>query len=368
MYTCAPMYPGPVSIHTEALKALSRDYYPARYDSKFQEAYQYVCTSIQKMSGTKNDVVLATGEGMLALWAALKSSLQAEDKVLAIGTGIFGDGFADMAKALGIEARLLSYPYDETINTSHLKEIEDAIDEFKPTMITFVHCETPSGTLNPLEQIGAIKKKKNVPLLVVDAVASMGGVPIDADECNIDILLGGSQKCLSCPPDMSILTISPKAWEYIDKVNYVGYEALKPFMNMGYDAKKYPYTPNSTGVFALEASIKAMEIEGFENVFKRHKEVSLYCQQAIKEMGLKLFPKEGAISSPTVTAVYIPEKFLMNFEQIQAIAKDNGVFLGGSLGSLHNKVFRIGHMGTQADLTLVMKALNVIEENFTRKM
>ncbi len=102
MYTCAPMYPGPVSIHVEALKALSRDYYPARYDNKFSEAYKYVCTSIQKMSGTKNDVVLATGEGMLALWAALKSTLQAEDRVLAIGTGIFGDGFADMAKAIGV--------------------------------------------------------------------------------------------------------------------------------------------------------------------------------------------------------------------------------------------------------------------------
>ncbi len=261
----------------------------------------------------------------------------------------------------------MSYPYDETINSSHLKEIEKAIDEFKPTMITLVHCETPSGTLNPLAEVGALKKKKNVPLFVVDAVASMGGVPINADDCNIDILLGGSQKCFSCPPDMSILAISPTAWEYIEKVNYIGYEALKPFMNVGYDATKYPYTPNSSGVFALEASIKSMEIEGFENVFKRHDTVSKYCQEAIKEMGLKLFPKENALSSPTVTAVYIPEHLVMNFAQMQAIGKENGVFLGGSFGPLHDKIFRIGHMGTQADMTLLKKALNVIEDNFAKK-
>ncbi len=367
MYICAPMYPGPVSIHREALKALSRDYYPARYDKNFSLAYEYVCSSVQELAGTKNDVVLATGEGMLALWAALKSCLQKDDRVLAIGTGIFGDGFADMADAIGAKSRLLSFGYDETINTSHLKEIEKAIDEFKPTMITLVHCETPSGTLNPLEEIGQLKKKKNVPLFVVDAVASLGGVPINADDCNIDILLGGSQKCFSCPPDMSILTISPTAWEYIDKVNYIGYEALKPFMNIGYDATKYPYTPNSSGVFALEASIKAMQIEGFDNVFKRHVEVSKYCQEEITKMGLKLFPKKEAISSPTVTAVYIPEHLLMSFDQMQNTAKENGVFLGGSFGQLHNKIFRIGHMGTQADLTLLKKTLNVIEENFCKK-
>lgn len=362
MYTCAPMYPGPVSIHPEALKAMSRDYYPARYNPQYAKAYEYVCTSIQEMCNTKNDVVLATGEGMLGLWAALKSTLKAGDKVLTIGTGIFGDGFADMAKALKCEVYKLSYPYDSTINQDNIDEIEKIIDTFKPTMITLVHCETPSGTLNPLEAVGALKKKKNVPLFVVDAVASMGGVPIYADDCNIDILLGGSQKCFSCPADMSILAISPKAWEYIEQVAYIGYEALKPFMGIGCDPTKYPYTPHSSGVFALEASMQALAFEGYEKVYKRHEDISLMCREGIKEAGLTLFPRENAISSPTVTAVYLPQNIV--WKEKQEELRDRGVFLGGSLGSLENKIFRVGHMGTQANPVLMKRTLDVIKDSF----
>ncbi len=358
MYTCSPMYPGPVSVHQEVLKVISKDYSPARYSKEYEEMYAYVCNSIQNIAGTKNDVVLATGEAMLGLWTALKSCLKAGDKVLCVGNGVFGDGFADMAKALQLETRLISFPYDTTFTTENIKEVEKVIDEFKPTMITAVHCDTPSGTLNPLAELGELKKRKNVPLLVVDAVASIGGVPIFADDWNIDILLGGSQKALSCPPDMTIMTISPTAWEYIDKVSYVGYEALKPFMGIGFDVKKYPYTPNTQGVYALGTILKVMENEGYENVFKRHEEVALICREGIKEIGLKLYPKENAVSSPTCTAIYIPDG--KDWAKMHEDIKEEGVFLGGSYGSLSGTVFRLGHMGTQANTVLMQRALEVL--------
>ncbi len=361
MYTCAPLYPGPTSIHPEALKALSRDYFPARYSLAYAETYEYVCTSIQKICNTKNDVILLTGEAILGLWASLKSTLTTEDRVLAIGTGVFGDGFADMARAIGCEAKLISYPYNSTINNSNLAEIEEAIDSFKPTMITVVHCETPSGTLNPLDKLGELKKKKNVPLLVVDAVSSIGGTPIFADDWNIDILIGGSQKCFSCPADMTILSISSTAWEYIDKVSYVGYEALKPFMGIGYDPQKYPYTPHSSGVYALNSSLHSLELEGYENAFKRHLEVAEMCREGIKEMGLELYVEKGSIPSPTVTAVCVPNHWDWQAKQNQLLEKCT--FLGGSLASLSGKVFRLGHMGIQADKIIMKRALEVLKSS-----
>ncbi len=367
--TIYSMYPGPVNIHPKALEALSKNYFPARYSPEFKQAYQYICSSIQELCNTKNDVLIATGEAMLALWATLKSTLQAKDKVLTIGTGVFGDGFADMAESLGCEVCRLSFPYNQTIGSDeYLKEIELAIDSFKPKMITLVHCETPSGTLNPLERIGALKKAKNVPLLIVDAVSSIGGVPIKVDECSIDILLGGSQKCFSCPADTSLLTVSQVAWNYIEEVNYQGYDALKPFSNFikaHCDMTTFPYTPNSSSVFALAASIKAMEEEGYDNVFKRHTRVAELCRKGIEELGLELFPDKNAISSPTVTAVCLPSG--TDWKEKQEEIKKHGIFLAGSIGKLENKIFRIGHMGTQANEEAIQKTLAILSHVFGTK-
>ena len=110
-------------------------------------------------------------------------------------------------------------------------------------MITVVHCETPSGTLNPLAELGQVKKELGVPLLYVDAVSSIGGAPVLTDEWNIDLCLGGSQKCLSSLADMAFLAVSDAAWEIIDQVGYVGYCALKPFRTAQTE-HYFPYTPS----------------------------------------------------------------------------------------------------------------------------
>ncbi len=362
MYIELPLYPGPSSVHKKALEALAKDYMPGRYSSEYVDAYQYICKSIKEMCHTENDVVILTGEAIQGLWTALRSTLTKKDKVLAVGTGVFGDGFADMAKCFDIEARLVSFPYNTTIGENELLEIEKAIDEFQPTMITLVHCETPSGTLNPLEGLGALKKKKNVPLFVVDAVSSMGGVPIYADDAYVDILIGGSQKCFSCPSDLTIMAISQTAWNFIDKVNYIGYDALKPYMAIVSEPTKFPYTPHTNGIFALAAVIKAFEDEGFEAVFKRQEEVANMYREGIKRIGLELYVEKNSIPSPTVTAVCVPQNAVWKEKQ-EAMAQ-KGLFLGGSLAALENKVFRIGHMGSQANKEYVNKALEIIEEVF----
>ncbi len=363
-YAAMPFYPGPVSVHPDVARALSRDYAPPRMGTEYLELYKSVRVGLQKVLGTKEDVLMGTGEGMLVLWGALKSLLRPGDTVLSVGTGVFGDGFADMAEVLGCKAVRISEPYDTTITAKTLEKVKDAILAHRPVLMTAVHCETPSGTLNPLEELGALKKDLGVPFFVVDAVASAGGAPVHADAWNADCVLGGSQKCLSCPPDMSFMSVSEAAWERVREVGYAGYDAIKPFDNAVEDPMRFPYTPNWWGVAALDASLGALEKEGLDNVFARHEHVARLCREGVRELGLSLWPVEGAVNSPTVTAIRVPEG--REWSEWRTALADRGLYVGGSLGPLAGKVFRMGHMGTQANEEAMRAALAVMKDILSR--
>lgn len=351
-----PMIPGPVRVPAQVLQAMMVDFGSGDLEREFLDLYNRTEANLQQIYGTKNPVVIMTGEGMLALWSGLKSVLVPGDRVLTIGTGVFGYGIGDMACAIGAEVKTVGLGYDETLGD--LTIVEEAIRSFRPKMITAVHCETPSGTLNPMDGLGALKQKYQVPLFYVDAVASAGGTPVLSDEWNIDLSLGASQKALSAPPLAAFLSVSPRAWEIAEEVGYTGYDALLPFR----EAQKnfyFPYTPHWHGLAALHAATQMLLEEGLEKAFARHAQAAEVCRSRIEEMGLRLFPAAGAISSPTVTAVYVPEG--ITWEEFDQHLRAHGLAVGNSYGPLAGKIFRIGHMGSQADLTLVNQALDVIE-------
>lgn len=351
-----PMVPGPVKLPQAVLDLYQINFGSADLEADFLELYNRTEANLKTIFGTNNRVVIQSGEGMLALWSALKNCLIPGDRVLAIATGVFGDGIGDMALSIGADVNKIRLPYNETI--SDMSEIEAAIVQFKPKMITVVHCETPSGTLNPIAELGRLKQHHNIPLLYVDAVASAGGTPVLSDEWSIDLCLGGSQKCLSSLPDMAFLSVSESAWDIIHSVNYVGYDALKPFYNA--QAEHYfPYTPNWQGVAGLNAGAELILSEGLVNSFARHEKVAEFCRNKIIDIGLSLFPTSDAVPSPTVTAVNVPEG--VDWPEFNLQLRQHGLVVGGSYGPMAGKVFRLGHMGTQADMELVKRALYVIK-------
>jgi aspartate aminotransferase-like enzyme len=350
-----PMVPGPVVVPEAIRKVYLEPYGSGDLETEFVELYTRTQRRLKAIFGTRDDIVIQSGEGMLALWSALKSCLVPGDRVLAVATGVFGYGIGEMAQSIGADVKIVGFSYDETIND--MARIEAAIAEFKPRMITAVHCETPSGTLNPLEELGRLKHAYRVPLFYVDTVAGAGGVPVLADDWHIDLCLGGSQKCLSAPPDMSFLSVSPRAWEIIDAVGYVGYDALKPFQH-AVENRFFPYTPSWQGVAALFKAAGLLLEEGLENSFNRHDEVARFCRQRLVEMGIDLFPAPKAIPSPTVTAAVIPEG--TTWDLWDRRLREKGLVVAGSYGPLAEKVFRLGHMGAQADRALVKQALEVI--------
>jgi aspartate aminotransferase-like enzyme len=351
-----PMVPGPVKVPDEVLQAYLTNYGSADLEPDFVELYQRAEADLQRIFGTQNQIAIMTGEGMLALWGALKSCLQPGDRVLAAATGLFGYGIGDLARSIGCEVKTVGFGYDETF--SRWDVIEQEIAEFKPKMITAVHCETPSGTLNPIAELGRLKEKHSVPLLYVDAVASAGGAEVLTDSWKVDLMLGGTQKALSVPPSLSIVSISQPAWDIIEQVDYQGYDALKPF-RAAVKNSYFPYTPYWQGVAALYAGTQLLLSEGLENAYARHEAAAAYCRQRIAAMGLALFPAPDAVPAPTVTAVHVPEQF--SWPELDQRFRQHGLVVGGNYGPLAGKVFRLGHMGTQADLALVEQALDVIE-------
>jgi aspartate aminotransferase-like enzyme len=352
-----PLVPGPVAVLQEVMAAYQVDYGSADLEPEFLKLYVDTQTQLQQIMGTDNQIVLMSGEGMVALWGALKSSLLPGDKVLAVATGVFGYGIGDMARAIGAEVETVGFDYDQA--ATDLGRVEDAIRRFRPKMVTLVHCETPSGIMNPAAEVGGLVRQYEVPLYYVDAVSSMGGAPVQADEWWIDLCLGGTQKVFSSLPDLGIVAVSERAWKVVEAVSYPGYDALIPFRTALTDAY-FPYTPNWHAIAGLHTACGLLLDEGLEAAFIRHEKAAVYCQQRVLAMGLSLFPRDQATSAPTVTAVKVPEA--VGWNQLDAALRRRGMVVGGSYGPLAGKVFRIGHMGTQANVDLLARGMDALEE------
>ena len=345
------LVPGPVSVPKKYAQAWLTDFGSSDLEADFFDLYARTQTLVQKLLGTRESVVITSGEAMSILWGSVR--------LLAVASGLFGEGFADMARALGIKAETVAAEYDSLPDPQRVRE---AALSFRPHVITAVHCETPSGTLTPLKDLGEIAREVGA-LFLVDFVSSGGGAPVDADANHIDIGLLGSQKALSLPPSLSISTVSARAWNAMKRVNYAGYDAYLPWIDV--PAKVYmPYTHDWHGMTALNLSLSAIMEEGMDNAFARHSRTAALCRELARGMGLRLFPVSEAICSPTVSAFHVPDGW--TWEAFDAALRARGLAVGGNYGPLAGKVFRVGHMGSQADEELILRGMEVIKETLKK--
>jgi aspartate aminotransferase-like enzyme len=360
------LVPGPTLVPEKIREIYSRQWPSPDLDPDFAQTYKRAASALGQLLGLKpnscltpedpGQVVIMSGEGMVALWAAVKSMIRPGDRVLAIDNGIFGRGIGEMAASCGAEVEFLSADYSQAPDLPRLSEL---VESFQPTMVTAVHCETPTGLLNPLGEIAvALRANGWKGIFCVDAVASIGATPVKVEEWEIDICLGGSQKVLSCPPDTSFLYVSQRAWKAAQRCGYQGYDALLPFHKAALTGY-FPYTHNWAGVEALATAAETILAQGIEHSYERHAECSRITVEIALELGLDLYPEE-ALSSPTVTALRVPED--ADWDTLNRILIQRGVHFGGSYGHLAGKVFRIGHMGSQADVRLVKKAMDELGE------
>jgi aspartate aminotransferase-like enzyme len=349
-----PLVPGPVTIAEAVRAAYGVDYGSSDLETEFFDLYRACEAGLQQLLETQNQIAIQSGEGMLALWSALKSVIQPGDRVLAVATGLFGYGIGEMAAQLGAEVETVGFGYDGIADPDVVRA---AAERVRPRLITAVHCETPSGTLNPLKPLGEISRAVDA-LFYVDFVASAGGAPVAVDTCHIDLGLLGSQKVLSLMPDLAMVSVSERAWQRIAAVNYVGYDALLPWRN-AINERYMPYTHNWQALAGLQVSLQTMLEEGLPNVYARHETIAAYCRQRLQAMDIRLWPADERYSSPTVTAAHLPAGW--TWAALDQALRSQGMAVGGNYGPLAGRVFRIGHMGQQATEALITRAMDILE-------
>jgi aspartate aminotransferase-like enzyme len=362
------MTPGPVEVSPRVLSALAQPviyhYYPG-FVELFDETTKKVSKIFRISRGT--DVLILQGEGVLGLEAAVVDSINPGDKVLVFENGPFGKGFGSFVKnAGGVPVYFhtdTTKCFDTDLANTFIEENRDAV------ALTMVHCETPAGILNPPEEI--CRKAKSLGMLtIVDCVASLGGAEFLPEEWGIDIAVSASQKCLSAPSATTPMTVSKFAWEKMERKKdpiRSSYLSLLDWKDAWLGQKRFPFTPFTSEINALAASLDEILEEGLDNVLKRHMEVAEYCRRRVKEMGLKVWPIRDEFCSPTVTAITLPES-VNDAALIQEIAKKRGILIGGGYKELKGKVLRIGHMGYAAQLSFMAATMEALEDSLEGKV
>lgn len=349
------MTPGPTQVHEDVRKAMAENITNPDLDVNFFEYYRETCDKIKKLLNTKEDVLILNGEGILGLEAACASLIEPGDRVLCIENGIFGRGFGDFVKIYGGEVVYFEGDRRRAIDVEKLKKFLENNHDFK--LATVVYCETPSGITNPVDKICPLLKEYGI-VSVVDAVSAIGGEPVEVDKWQMDIVLGGSQKCISAPPGLTILSISEKAYEImLNRHTPIAsfYCNLSIWKNW-YEEKWFPYTQPISDIYGLNCAVD--RISRKNDYVERHKKIGEAVRTAILKSGLKLYPLDGY--SSTVTTMLVPEGVL--FKDIyNSMIEEHNIMIAGAFDFLKDKVIRIGHMGEncyEEKLYITLKALD----------
>lgn len=350
------MTPGPTQVRENVRLARSMECINPDFDLDFVTYYKETCDLISKLLNTKNPAFILDGEGILGLEAACASLTEPGDRVLVLDNGIYGKGFADFVTMYGGEAVLFSKPYDEAITSTSLQEYLEKDHDFK--YATLVHCDTPSGMLNPVEELSNLLHEYGI-MTVVDSVSAMFGEPLNVDKGKIDIVCGGSQKALSAPPGLSFVTVSKQAMKNMEerKTSIASFYAnILAFKN--YEKEQwFPYTMPVSDIYGLRVALE--NIEADKEIYARHKELAEYTRNELTSHGITLYGKNGY--SNTVTVFYVPEGYTCK-EILDTLRNEYGIMIAGSFGIFADKLLRIGHMGENANKVDVHRTVKAILE------
>ncbi len=356
------MTPGPTEIPLRVKRAMMRESTNPDLDPSFLELYNEVRGKIKRLlKADRSSVYMMVGEAIMGLEAAIANTMRPGDKVIVVANGVFGEGFADIVKAYGGEPVLIAS--EDWRRGVDLGEVERALEVNKDaSLLTIVHCDTPSAILNDIEGVARIARSFGV-ITVVDAVSTVGGLPIEFDSWGLDVLIGGSQKVLNTPPGLTIMVLSDDVWERVERVGYRGfYMNLKAWRDMLDTKGVFPYTMSDTLIYALDEALNMVFEEGVEAVYARHLKAREASWRAIEALNLEPYPTSLNHSSPTVSAIIVPSG--VNERKLRDhIWARYGVMIAGSWGKLEGKVIRVGHMGLQASRTHLLTAYTALAKS-----
>ena len=352
---------GPVDVPQETLRAMQRPVV-YHYDPVFLDEFRRVEALLKQVFQTSHDVVIMQGEAVLALEAAAASLIRPGTTVLNLVSGVFGAGYAGWIEAYGGEVVELRVPYNDVIDPEDVRRMLREHPEIG--VLAAVHCETPSGTMNPIGEICRIAREHDV-LTIVDTVSGLGAESYSPEDWGVDVAVAGPQKCLGGVPGLSLVAVSPAAWgamEAVENPLRASYLSLLDWKTTWIENGRFPYTPSVADVHALESTLSLAVEEGMDAMAARHQRIAAATRAAVEALGLDLWPVRQEIAAPGCTAVAVPEGVSAE-AIIGAMRSRYGVMISGGYGELTGKLFRLGHMGMSAHPTALFAQLGVLERS-----
>jgi len=349
---------GPAAAYPCVLQAMSK---PVQYDYDpyFQEFYEQVARKLAKAMRVKTPALIMHAEPAVGLEAAAACLIARDDVVLNLASGVYGKGFGYWALRHCKDMEEIEVPYNEAIDPAAVDEAMSKRPEIK--VVSLVHHDTPSGTLNPVNEIGRVVRDHDG-LLLVDAVSSFGGMDVHPDECCADVFITGPGKCLGGPPGVTFMAISDRAWDHIEANKdcpRASILSLLDWKNAWSKDEPFPFTPSVAEVNGLDAVVDNYLEEGPETVWARHDLTARTCRAGLRAMGLELWAAREEIAAPTTTAVKVPDGFAD--EKIRGAARDMfGVVFSAGRNETQGKLIRIGHMGPTAEPVYSVVAVSAL--------
>jgi len=355
--------PGPTFVSSEVLAELTRPAISHR-SRAYGELHGEVVDRLKNLFGWKNyHVFLVTSSATGVMEGVIRNCV--EKTVIHTTCGAFSEKWGEISEMNGKKIIKIEKQWGQAIKPEDIEPVlKKTIEEKNPAeAITFTHCETSTGVLNPIEKLcKSVKKISPETLIFVDSVSAFGGAPADVEKLGIDVLFFGVQKTFALPPGLTIAVVSERALEKSKKIQNKGYyfnfEVLAE-----YNAKNNtPSTPAIPLIYGLKKQLERMKTESIKNRFERHNQMLDAVKAWSQNNGFKLFAEKG-YESPTVTCLIPPED--ISVQKLVEKLKEEGFTVPAGYGKLKEQAFRIGHMGenNQKDVENLLVAITNLIKN-----
>lgn len=353
------MGPGPSNPYPEVMEAFGRPVL-GHLDPEFVALLDETGDLLRKVFKTGNELTFpVSGTGSAGMEAAFVNVVSPGDVVVVGVNGVFGARMCDIAGRCGAEVVRVDFPWGAPVDPQALVDAHPS-----PKVIAMVHAETSTGARS---DVGVLAEGRGEALLILDCVTSLGGIPVEIDEWNVDIAYSGTQKCLGVPPGLAPVSFSPRAVEAIverPRSWYLDLNMISRYVTGG-AGRAYHHTAPITMIYGLHAGLKRTLEEGLENAFARHQRAGSVLQDGLQKMGFELFAQEGC-RLPELTSVVVPTDRLpegMSEADVrQTLLDRHSIEIGGGLGEYAGKVWRIGLMGHTAQERNTLMLLAALEE------
>jgi alanine-glyoxylate transaminase/serine-glyoxylate transaminase/serine-pyruvate transaminase len=352
--------PGPSQVHPRVLRAMSAPLI-GHLDPAFVQMMEEVKDLLRIVFATTNPLTIPiSGTGSAGMEACLVNLLEPGDELVVGLNGVFGTRMAEVAERAGAVVRRVEAPWGKIVRP---EQIEAALkNATRPKLVAVVHAETSTGAWQPLPEIAKLAHDHGA-LMLADCVTSLGGAPVLVDEWGIDAAYSGTQKCLSCPPGLSPITFSPRAVDVVKarktKVQswYLDLSLLAQYWG---EERVYHHTAPITMNYALREALRLVVEEGLEARFARHRQNHEALAAGLGALGLGLAAEEGH-RLPMLNAVTVPDG--VDEAKVRGrLLSEHGIEIGGGLGPMKGKVWRIGLMGESSRRASVLAVLAALED------